>query len=101
QVLSAFSSNSISYVHVPQQSNALNFYLLNNFQILDPGQSSAPLIAYVLDAQNHPVFNVPTTFSNDNATNPVQIATPTSVTPLNGLVQTTVTAPTTPGIYLV
>jgi uncharacterized protein (TIGR03437 family) len=101
QVLSVLSSPSAHYAYVPLQTGAANFYLLNNFQVLDPGQVSAPLVARVLDAANRPVFNVATAFSSADPTRPVQITTPGSITDSEGYVQTTVTAPTTPGTYSV
>ena len=100
QVLSTLITGTLNFVSVPLQS-AGAFYLLNNFQVLQPNTTSLPLIARVLDSANRPVFNVPVTFSNANPLSTAVITTPSSVTDSDGYVQTTVTAPAEGGNYII
>jgi len=88
---------------IPAQTGAYTFFQLNPSQTVGAGLVSAPFIAQLIDVSGHPVFNQQVTFTTDaaSAAAGLVINTPSQVTGAEGFAQTTITAPTAQGSYLV
>ncbi len=96
-------SGKLEFALIPPQTGAASVLQFNNNQTPTGGATSAPLIARVLNAAGQPIFNLPVSFAADanSAAAGLVVATPNATTNADGYVQTTVTAPTAPGIYSV
>jgi uncharacterized protein (TIGR03437 family) len=100
QTQASLFAGVLQFVGFPAQSNATSFLQYNNLQTLKAGDTSQPLIVRVLDTTGRPIFNIPVTFTVD-PTSGVVINTPAPITNGDGYAQTTVTMPSTPGLYTV
>jgi uncharacterized protein (TIGR03437 family) len=99
-VNAAFTSGTVSFNEIPVETGVANFYEFNNFQTVQEGATSLPLVARLLDNQQRPVYAAAATFSVDAASG-VTVNSPNVTSDSQGYVQSTVTMPMTAGPYTI